>query len=418
MKEENLQYRQQYNIRLLTTFFLYVTFNGTVRKWLLSDALTGNILLGVQIGFPLLFALLVKTKSYSRFTFMVLTGYSMLLLVMAFNPMGQSVVHGIIGYFLHVGVFVPLLIYLNDRDAFPVERMNRLFLFVILFELLLGTVQFMSPSTSDINKYVRDTTDTGGIAMLYAINRVRITGTFSYLGGMGSLFVFFGFWIWGLRLTKSSALLVGIALACCAVVSPMTGSRGLSALLIILTGCAFASTITDLRNSLALAVLGILAFAALQFTDLSLVGEAYTGLNERVTSHVIDNENESRAFGQIWEIIDFKGNYPWLGTGLGGTYQGAIALMGESIYLQEYGYYEEEPERIILEGGYLLFVARLLLWLLVFRQSKIPLAYCALLLILHVFYMVTLFNVFTAFYTVMAFMYLDRSYYLRQQNEV
>ncbi|WP_155296190.1 hypothetical protein [Spirosoma rigui] len=418
MNEETLQNRQDYNVRLLTIFFLYVTFNGAVRKWLLTDSLTGNLLLGIQIGFPLIFAVLVRTKPYTRFTFSVLAAYSLLLVIMAFNPLGQSILHGVIGYFLHIGVFLPLLIYFNDRDAFPVERMNRLFFLVILFELLLGTLQFMSPSTSPINKYVRDTTDTGGIAMLYTINRVRITGSFSYLGGMGSLFVFFGFWIWGLRLTKASTLLVGFALICCAVISPMTGSRGLSAFLIILTGCAFISTITDLRNSLALGLLSILIVGVLQFTDLSLVSEAYTGLNERVTNHVADSENETRAFGQIWEIIDFRGNYPWLGTGLGGTYQGAIALMGESIYLKEYGYYEEEPERVILEGGYLLFMVRIFLWLLVFQQSRIPVAFCALLLILHVFYTVTVFNVFTAFYTVMAFMYLDRSYYVRQQNEI
>jgi hypothetical protein len=324
----------------------------------------------------------------------------------------------VVGYFLHVGVFLPLFIYFNDRDAFPVERLNKLFLFVVLFELLLGIVQFMSPYDSIINKYVRDMSEFGGIAMLYGVDRVRITGTFSYIGGITALFTFFGFWLWGLRLTKGSPLLIYTLLIAGAVVSPMTGSRALSAFLIILVGCGFISTLTDLRGSLALGALALIGYVVIQYADLSLVGEAYTGLNDRIQGHTIDGENESRSFGQIQEIIDFRGAYPLLGTGLGGTYQGAIALAGESIYLKEYGYYEEEPERIILEGGYVLFVVRLLLWLLLFRQSRIPILYCFILILLHVFYAVTVFNVFTTFYTVMGFMYLDRCYYLREQQLV
>ena len=418
MNEEILKGRQEYNLRLLTIFFLYVTFNGAVRKWLLTDSLTGNLLLGIQIGFPLVFALLMKTKSYNRFTFSVMVGYSILLIGMAFNPLSHSMLHGVVGYFLHVGVFLPLLIYFDDRNAFPVERMNKLFLFVVLFELLLGIVQFMSPYDSIINKYVRDMSEFGGIAMLYGVNRVRITGTFSYIGGITSLFTFFGFWLWGLRLTKGSPLLIYALLIAGAVVSPMTGSRALSAFLIILVGCGFISTLTDLRGSLALGALALIGYVGIQYADLSLLGEAYTGLNDRIQGHTIDGENESRSLGQIQEIIDFRGNYPLLGTGLGGTYQGAIALAGESIYLKEYGYFEEEPERIILEGGYLLFFVRLLLWLLLLRQSRIPILFCLILLLLHIFYAATVFNVFTTFYTVMGFMYLDRCYYLREQRLV
>lgn len=418
MTDRDLVSQQAYNIRLLTIWFLYVTFNGVVRKWLLTDSLTSNVLLGVQIVAPLLFAWLAKTRPLSRFTSSVLLIYSGMLIAMIFNPLAHTLSHGIIGYCLHVGVFLPLLVYLNDRDAFPVERMNRLFLMIALIEMVLGIVQFLAPADSVINKYVRDTTDIGGIAKLFAVDRVRITGTFSYLGGMTSLFTFFGFAIWGMRLLKLSPAAIYLLLVACFVISPMTGSRGLTALLIILVGFGFMSTLADVRGSITLSVLfGVLLVLA-QYNDLSLVGEAYTGLSERVTAHVDDGENESRIIGQIEEIIEFRGNYPIFGTGLGGTYQGAKALYGESIYLQEYGYYEEEPERIILEGGYLLFFVRLLLWVLLLRQSRIPFFFCLLLIYLHVFYAVTVFNVFTAFYTVMGILYLDRCYYLRERNLV
>ena len=416
MPDHALERRQDYNIRLLTVWFLYTTFSGAVRKWVFTDALTGNILLGIQIGAPLLFVVLARTKPLNSATRTLLIGYSLLLLLMVFNPLAQSLMHGVIGYFLHTGVFFPLLVYFNDREAFPVERLNRLFLVVVVIETVLGLAQFASPATSFLNKYVRDTSEIGGIAMLNAINRVRITGTFSYIGGMTSLFTLFGFVIWGFRLTRQAPVWIGLLLLCCGVVAPMTGSRGLSALLLILIGCGFLATLGETRGTVGLALLVGLLLLAGQYTDLSLVNEAYSGLNQRVVAHGQDGETRSRIFGQIEEIIAFRGDYPLFGTGLGGTYQGAKALFGESMYLKAYGFYEEEPERVILEGGFVLFFARLLLWGILFRRSAIPLLFSLLLLYLHLFYQVTLFNVFTNFYTIIGLMYLDRCYWLRQQR--
>lgn len=407
--------RQAYNLRLLAGWFLYTTFIGAVRKWVFTDALTGNMLLGIQIGAPILFAWLARSRRLDARAVTLLTGYSLLLLLMIVNPLAQSLMHGVIGFFLHTAVFVPLFIYLNDRDAFPVERLNYLILLVIGVEVVLGTVQFLSPATSVINKYVRDTSEIGGIAMLNAVHRVRITGTFSYIGGMTALFTMVGFVVWGLRLTRQSPVWVGLLLLSCAIVSPMTGSRGLSALLIILIGCGFLATITDTRRTVGLALLAGGVLLGLSFMGASIVGEAYQGLNQRIVAHGQDGETRSRIIGQLEEIINFRGDYPLFGTGLGGTYQGAKALFGESRLLRAYGFYEEELERVVLEGGYVLLLARLLLWWAIFRRSAIPTLYRLLLLWLHLFYQVTVFNVFTAFYTVMGLMYLDRCYWLSRQ---
>jgi hypothetical protein len=273
----------------------------------------------------------------------------------------------------------------------------------------------LAPADSFINKYVRDTTDIGGIAKLYAVDRVRITGTFSYIGGLSALLNFYGFLIWGMRLTKVSALYIVIIIVSCVVIAPMTGSRGTSATLIILAACALISTVGNIRNSVAIVALFAVLYVVAQYTDLSLVGEAYTGLSERVTTHIDDGESQTRIVGQIEEILSFKGNYPFFGTGLGGTYQGSTGFFGESIYLKEYGYYEEEPERIILEGGFLLFFVRIILWLLLIRLSAIPTGFGLVILILNLFYSNTTYNVFIIFFTFFGIMYLDRCYYLRNQ---
>lgn len=416
MNDQSVQEKQTYNLRLLTTWFVYTTFSGAARKWFITDALTGNLMLGIQLIAPILFVMLAKTRPFDKFTGTLFFAYSLLLLLMAFNPLAQTLMHGLLGYFLHTGVFFPMLVYLNDREAFPLERLNRLFVLVMVVEVILGTAQFLAPADSFINKYVRDMSESGGIATLAAINRVRITGTFSYIGGMTSLFTLFGFVVWGMRLTRQSPLLIGGILIGCAIISPMTGSRGLSALLIILIGCGFLSTLTQMRNTIGLALLTILVVAGIQIVNVSLVSEAYTGLNSRISAHRQDGENRTRVVGQLEEIIDFRGDYPVFGTGLGATYQGAISLFGESRSLKEYGYYEEEPERVVLEGGYVLFFVRLLLWWLIFKRSAIPLLFGFILIYLHLFYQVTVFNVFTGFYTVIGLMYLDRCYWLRQQR--
>ncbi len=375
-------------------------------------------MLGIQIAAPLLFVLLAKTKPFTSFIATLITGFSLLLLLMTFNPLAKTLMHGAIGYFLHTGVFFPLLVYLNDREAFPVERLNRLFIIVILVEVVLGVTQFVAPPTSFINKYVRDMSEYGGIAVVHATNRVRVTGTFSYIGGMTSLFTLIGFWIWGLRINKGSALFIALMLLSAVIISPMTGARSLSALLIILIGAGFMATLTNFRNSFALAALFGITLIIVQYTDISLIKEAYSGLQSRVVGHATDGENQTRSFGQISEIIDFRGEYSLFGTGLGGTYQGAVSLFGQSDAVKEYGYYEEEPERIILEGGYILFFTRLFLWILLLKMSRIPFSFGILLVIMHLFYMATIYSVFTAFYELLGLMYLDRCYYLREQREI
>ena len=414
----DLEQRQAYNIRLLTIWFLYTTFSGAVRKWIITDPTTANLLLGVQIIAPLLFVIFTKTNRLRPATVNLIWGFTALLVLMAFNPLNQSLAHGLLGYCLQISVFFPLLVYLHDREAFPIERLNRLFLIIILIEVALGVVQFLSPYDSIVNKYVRDMSEFGGVARLGSAGQARITGTFSYIGGMTSLFTAIGFWVWGARLTRQPSIYIALLLVSCIIISPMTGSRGLTALLIILTICAFLATVNEIRSTIALLLLGGISLAILQITNVTVVGEAYSGLNERVTAHNEDGESRTRIIGQIEEIIDFRGEYPLFGTGLGATYQGAIALFGESRALKEYGYYEEEPERVILEGGFLLFFVRLLFWGVLFRRSTIPLLFSLLLIWLHLFYQVTVTNVFTAFYTVLGLMYLDRSYWLRNQKTV
>lgn len=412
---------QRYNLRLLAIMFLFTTFSGAIRKWVLTDSLTSNALLGIQIGMPLVFVVLARTKPLSRSTFGLIIGFTFLLILMAVNPMNQTIFHGIIGYFLHAGVLIPLLVYLNDRDAFPVEKLTTLFLIVAGVETVLGIVQFYAPPESFINKYVRE--EATGIAITIAGGHARITGTFSYLGGMSPLFIFFATMVWGMRVAHIPIVRVFLLMAICLVISPMTGSRGLILFVGLYLLISLFVDSTNIGSSLALVVIAVFAFVLYQYTSSTLVSDAFEGILGRFENAADGaqyangrNENLDRVTEQYEKVINFRGAYPFLGTGLGGTYQGAKLLFGESPYLLDYGYYESEPERIVLEGGYLLFLVRLLLWGLIIRWSRIPFVFGLLLFYLNVFNTVTVFNVFSGFYTLLGFLYLDRCYYSREQK--
>ncbi|GAA4458884.1 hypothetical protein GCM10023189_31830 [Nibrella saemangeumensis] len=413
MDEINLNKAKAFNIKLLAYLFLYTTFSGAVRKWVLTDSLSGNIILFGQIVLPIVLVSFSKSKSLSSSNFTVSIFFVLILILMAFNPLSHTIWHGLIGILLHVGVFLPLIFYLNDRDAFPLEKLTSIFLIIAVIEGILGVIQFMAPADSIINRYARDMEV---VALLSAVNKVRISGTFAYLAGQTSLFAFFGFVFWGMKLLKVNTLKVVLLLTICLVITPMTGSRGLAAMLIILVSCSILSTTTDFRNSVAFLLVFGLIFMFYQYNRVSLVDEAYTGLYARVQGHSADGENIARSVGPLEEIVKFKGQYPFLGTGLGGTYQGSISLFGESIYNRDYGYYEEEAERIVLEGGFLLFFVRLFMWFYLMRLTTIPFVFSLMLIYLNVFNSNTVFNSVSAFYTFLGIMYLDRCFYLRKLN--
>ncbi|MGL1423646.1 hypothetical protein ACSTJ1_00460, partial [Vibrio parahaemolyticus] len=89
-----------------------------------------------------------------------------------------------------------------------------------------------------------------------------------------------------------------------------------------------------------------------------------------------------------------KGNYPIFGVGLGSTYQGAIKLFGTSPFIIEYGFYESEVIRIVLEGGFILLFTRIFVIIYVIRQLLIPVTGKIVITIILLFFFPTIFNIY------------------------
>ncbi|MES1226753.1 MAG: hypothetical protein ABUT20_65365, partial [Bacteroidota bacterium] len=105
-------------------------------------------------------------------------------------------------------------------------------------------------------------------------------------------------------------------------------------------------------------------------------------------------EQGKRLTGPLQSVFNFRGKYPLYGVGLGATYQGATQNFGTSYYVEEFGYYEEEAERIILEGGYLLFLLKVVLCILLIRYLSASVFFTVPLVFLTLFYLPIVYNVY------------------------
>ncbi len=406
----------KWNERLLLFYFLYTTFHGALRKWAFAGVSGVNdILFMVQLILPfIVVAMSVREKTI--LSCKPLIPYALLLVGMALNPMNMTLFHGIFGFILHFGFWLLMLVYLNERAAFPVENLVKIMLIVCFAETVLTFIQFGLPTSHFLNRYENSASDE--VAGFENDGGVRVIGTFSYIAGYGSLLFFIGLFVWGLMVQKKQSTPVILALSSFGLVSAfMNGSRSimLPFVLCIVFGLMNYGTFTQKMK-----VLGIIAGVFVLSVIFNLgdkfkfIEKSYTAFSLRVTSGQKNGEAQSRTLGTFVEVIDFTGKYPLAGIGLGATYQGATNKWGISRELKEYGYCEEEPERIVVEGGFLLFFTRIFLFGLMAIKMRVPLIFSIPVLFYIFFFTLFVFNTYQAAYVFFGFALLDKFYHLKE----
>lgn len=408
---------EQFNMKLIMAYFLFTVLQGAVRKWVMPGGGIGTLFMMIQIVAPFLFVSFLRKKE-SIFAYKPILIFTILLGLMAVNPMNQTYFHGILGFMLHLGQFLLLFAYLNNREAFPLERMTQFFLIVCGLQVLLATFQYTLPPNHLLNRYDRE----GDVSAVAQVGKfVRVAGTFSYISGYGSMLNFVGFFVWSLLVRQKQTpfvllLIIGSGLLGCL----MSGSRGVvGSYLIILTFALLSYRGFGKKLALVAAVLGILGMVvALDLTErIPIFKNAFGAFMERVEENQSKGETEGRMIEPVMEVAEFNGKYPLFGLGLGATYQGATAKWGTAYQVEEYGFYEEEGERIMLEGGYLLFFARMALWALIFMRSSLPPYFAAPLYVFFIFYSPSVFSVYQAFFVFMGFILVDNAFTLRHSEE-
>ena len=396
--------------------FLFTTLSGAMRKWGVSSGVVSNAILGIQLLVPFgLVGLFPQKKIKSRFI-PVLVVYGLILVGLAFNPLNQTYLHGVFGFILHFGFWLALFAYLSQRNKFQLSsQLNKYLLLLVIAQIVLALIQYRLPSTHFLNRYVSETDFIAGVG-----DAVRVTGTFSYISGFSAFLIFVGMFAWAMAVQKriSSLAIIGL-LGGLLIASLMNGSRATLAMSLFFVGVTGLQlfSIKNIPALFATLVMIIILISLNVGTVATVATEAYDNFLTRVEGNAESGEQTKRIIGPVSEIVDFKGEYPLFGVGLGATYQGANALFGTSHFLRSYGFFEEEPERIILEGGFLLFLCRIILLGLIVSYLKIPKVYSIPLFILMFLYVPFIFNIYNLYYFMLGLILLDYSYNERHSSK-
>lgn len=372
--------------RSVVAVLVLAVLEGALRKWVLPQAsqllyfLKDIVLIGAYLRFFLLEKALRPSLPYKNLI-VVFVGLSLTWgICQAFNPSLGSPIIGILGlknYYL----YIPLMWLVADmfKTEADLYQFLRSYLLICIPVGILAISQFFSPPTSPLNVYAWG--EESGIGIATGIGgAVRVTGTFSYLGGYNVFLVFCLCLLLPLLLKKQSLLWQWITIAefsLVVITSFMTASRGvtLTSLLILagFLGIQFISGFGKLFNSLRKLILPMSVAFGLAFWKFS---GAVDALWLRISSNNDISDRVSGSFTQIVPNFQFKGLD---GYGIGSTFQANSLVRsllglppGERIPV----YFESEMGRIALEIGPLGFflwygLKLLLLFLLGLTYTKL-----------------------------------------------
>ena len=349
--------------RAIKAVLLIVVFEGALRKWVLPQAseliyfLKDLVLLGAYASYYKTHIMYQKKYAHKTIFDLLVFVIAIWCAVEIFNPRLGSPIVGLLGFKAYV-YYIPLVWILPKLFSTPEQFYSflRNYLLLLIPIGILGIVQYFSPVTSPINRYAPgEVTDIAGFG-----GRVRITGTFSYLGGYGVyLMICFGLLLPLLSQAQSWRwrLLLGVALFLVVINSFMSGSRGVvftQALLLILylifLGIRQPRATMHLLRQFALPALVVAYLAFTQFTVAIDNFMARVNGNQDLPSRIIHNFTDPARF------IEYSG---WIGYGIGATQSGGNTMrtmlglpLGEWIPV----YYESEMARVMLEIGPIGFV--------------------------------------------------------------
>jgi hypothetical protein len=352
---------------MLGLFLVLIVVQGALRKWALPGLATPLYAAkdaALAAGFVLLsqrHSPRLTTPLRRSWLPLLWGGFAFVVLLQAFNLNVPSAVVGVLG--IRSYLLYSLLLILLPLALERVERPRRLLLAVslglIVPVLLLGMYQYWQPVGSWINQYVADGTTPVGV-----LSRPRITGTFSYIGGMGAFLVFallfgLGVLLSGLRHgDRFYRILGGGVLGLALVVAPMNGSRGV--VLGPLVPLPFVLYVL-LRRRRGMAVgaslVLLVGMGVFVGSESAWVTQGWEAVEHRMETA---SDQDTRVQSMLLDPIRKVSVGGFLGYGAGATHQAAGALSSSGrIQIEGVGY-EGELGRVLIELGVigaLLFLA-------------------------------------------------------------
>lgn len=396
----------------LIILLMITTFSGAVRKWLSLSSGVNNILLGILLIFPI-FLLFYKSIDEKTYKFNIFYIYLFFLIIFASNPLNLTIYHGLFGILVHIGFYALLLSYFKNSSSFEDSKFAIFSGGLLVFEVVLGSIQYVSTPDSFINRYAVEEGVESGVALVG--DSIRVTGTFSYIAGFSS-FLFLGlftvfYFIKKEIFKKYSYSLLGFVFYGALI----SGSRGTVAFVAV---TSFVFLITEakilLNPKLLFNIFGVVVIFIFFNTLLndpinifSRVQKSYDNFSLRAENS--SEEGKNRLFQDINDVFNYDFGYQLSGIGLGSTYQGANAVFGTSSLASSIGF-EGELFRLVVEGGYLLFILRLvILWYFISKLEFSNTFKVFLFLIINLLIPIV-FNIYACIYLALGIILLNQSY--------
>lgn len=367
MNKPNAQISKPIWLWCFILFGLLIVIQGALRKWIFPElsgplyiakdvVLTGAILLFLY-RYGMQWPRVIKNSALP----VLLLAFGAVVILQAFNVKAPSLVVGLLGiksYLLYTSLLFIVPMALEYIET-PLRFIKIISLFVILPVLILGIYQFFQPVDSWINQYVSNEMNIAGV-----LEHPRITGTFSYIGGMSSFLLislFFGIGILfaALHSNKRSLFWLALSLLIVALIAaPMNGSRSVVlGFLIPLPLVLFA--VFRYRQSALVGVLFLTGFLIVGYTLFqgNYLMEGWDTFKYRVENA---SDRDSRIQTILLDPVEKIKVGGITGYGSGVTHQGAEAISSAGRIKIPGVYYEGELGRVIIELGIigaLLFLA-------------------------------------------------------------
>ena len=342
--------------RGLGFFLLLLIYDGALRKWVLPGAeqvlfIAKDALLLALLAYALINRPRQINASMQEGVRVLFLLYAAWVLLETGNLNLPSVLVGIWGLKAHL-LYASLILLLplafgNLENLF--RWLVKAYPWVVVPVCAVAFAQLASPADSAINQALKGGTE--GAAYFGEEGLVRVTGTFSYISGMGAfvqatVLLGMGLFLAGAR---SRLFLVGLGFALAAL--PATGSRAVIVTVAISAVIMLCSALPARLIGLRSAVRIILVMAVLGAISLQTQDAAWVALQERAESARYDENRFLTAFTNAFDYFDVAGLF---GFGAGAANLGSPALvpdMARFSWLPVGGLFEEESGRLVLELG-------------------------------------------------------------------
>lgn len=392
--------------------FIFTILSGALRKWVLGPSTLGNSIFLFQLLMYIVFAVFVSmSKAANRFylpvAFVIFLIY---LLIASINPKNGTLYHGLFGFIIHSGLWIGLVFYYKKRHYFEIEKLIGFLILILILEVTLASIQYVLPPDHVLN------VKANGLPIDATVGTaVRTSGTFSYIGGFQVLIPLYGFLIWFMVVLEYNFLWMALILILSTYASMINGSRGSLVLLFFISGYSLLYTGFLFRRTFNVFFV-VVSFSILVYffgeNVIKSFSDAYSNFSERIEDGIESGETEGRILEPFKDVVKPKTEYFIYGIGLGSTYQGANTLFGESYFAKKTGGYEGELGRIIIEGGYILILFRVILMMILLRYSYIPIQ-GKIVVFLFFMFATVVFNNYQGIFFLYGFMLVDRAYLLK-----